>query len=287
MGLTIAALVLLSACLHPLWNTLIKKGENQRTGFLALTLGMITIAFGHSLLSGFDLFAAFEAWDLVIFSWIGQMCYGSGLVAVLRRGDLSAYYPIIRSTPLIVIAFNFLVLGQSYDLLVILFVLLVLFAAFMLQYRRGHRLFDDPVTLGFALLSLLGTGIYTLADATAMQVLEPSVLNFWVNLFCFPSYCLLYWLIDRDNAGVRTVKAFIARPVHYFMIGAICYSSYFLILYVYSEGADVAAVATVRQASIPISVLIGGLYFREGAVLRRLVASLFLAMGIVGIILNG
>ncbi len=287
LGITIAVLVILSACLHPLWNTLIKKDDDQRVAFLALTVGMILISFTHILLADYDFGGALLVWDSVLFSWIGQMCYGTGLVIVLRRGDLSAYYPIVRSTPIIVISFNFLVLGQSYDLLVILFVIIVLAGAFALQYRRGRRLLDDPVTLGFAFLALCGTGIYTLADATAMQLVEPPVLNFWVNVLCFPSYCLLYWIIDRDNTGVRSLKAIITRPLHYLMIAAICYSSYYLILYVYSEGADVAAVATVRQASIPISVLIGGLYLREGAVLRRLVASLLLAVGIVGIILNG
>ncbi len=256
-------------------------------GFLALTIGLILISFLHILLASYDFADGLLAWDTILFSWIGQMCYGSGLVAVLRRGDLSAYYPIVRSTPLIVILFNFLVLGQSYDFLVILFVIIVLAGAFALQYRRGKGLLDDPATLGFALLALFGTGIYTLADAASMQVIEPPVLNFWVNVLCFPSYCLLYWVIDRDNTGSRTLKALFAKPLHYLMIAGICYCSYYLILYVYSEGADVAAVATVRQASIPISVLIGGLYLREGAVLRRFAASLFLAIGIVGIILNG
>ena len=109
MGITLAALVILSACLHPLWNTLIKKGDDQRIGFLALTVGLVFITFTHILLAGYDFRGVLQVWDGVVFSWIGQMCYGSGLVAVLRRGDLSAYYPIVRSTPLIVISFNFLI----------------------------------------------------------------------------------------------------------------------------------------------------------------------------------
>ncbi|MFD2205002.1 hypothetical protein [Kiloniella antarctica] len=287
MDIVLATLVILSACLHPLWNTLIKKGDDQRIGFLGLTLGLVFITLIHTLLAGYDWGGAFQVWDGIVLSWIGQMCYGSGLVAVLRRGDLSAYYPIVRSTPLIVISFNFLILGQSYDLLIIIFVLMVLVGAFALLYRRGRKLLEDPITLGFAVLALCGTGIYTLADASLMQEIEAPVLMFLVNVMCFPSYCLLYWVIDRDNAAKRTFKAFLNRPLHYLLMAAICYCSYYLILYVFSEGADVAAVATVRQISIPISVLIGGLYLREGAVLRRLVASVVLAVGIVGIILNG
>ncbi len=31
-------------------------------------------------------------------SWVGQMPYGTSLVSTLKRGDLSAYYPIIRAS---------------------------------------------------------------------------------------------------------------------------------------------------------------------------------------------
>ncbi|MCH7958387.1 MAG: hypothetical protein IIB63_12630 [Proteobacteria bacterium] len=48
-----------------------------------------------------------------------------------------------------------------------------------------------------------------------------------------------------------------------------------------------AAVTSVRQASIPISVLIGGLWFKEPDMTRRLFASLILAAGIVVIVVAG
>ena len=56
-----------------------------------------------------------------------------------------------------------------------------------------------------------------------------------------------------------------------------CYVSYYLILWVYGHGGDVAAVTSVRQASIPFSVLIGGLWLKEPDMTRRLFASLILA----------
>jgi hypothetical protein len=64
-----------------------------------------------------------------------------------------------------------------------------------------------------------------------------------------------------------------------------CYASYWLILKAYALGGEVAAVMSVRQASIPLSVLIGGFYLREAAMARRLGASLLLGAGIVVIVL--
>jgi len=50
---------------------------------------------------------------------------------------------------------------------------------------------------------------------------------------------------------------------------------------------DVAAVTAVRQASIPLSVILGGVFLSEGSIVRRLIASLILALGIVLIVTGG
>ena len=48
----------------------------------------------------------------------------------------------------------------------------------------------------------------------------------------------------------------------------------------YQLGGEVAAVTSIRQASIPISVALGGLFLREGAMARRFFAAGLLALGI-------
>ena len=70
-------------------------------------------------------------------------------------------------------------------------------------------------------------------------------------------------------------------------LGAICYLSYILILGAYAMGGDVAAVTSVRQSSIPISVILGGLMFREGSMIRRFFASLLLTFGIILVVVLG
>ena len=58
-----------------------------------------------------------------------------------------------------------------------------------------------------------------------------------------------------------------------------------LILLVYQAGGEVAVVNAVRQASIPISVLLGGMWLKEADMRQRIMASLLLAAGIVVIVL--
>ena len=52
-------------------------------------------------------------------------------------------------------------------------------------------------------------------------------------------------------------------------------------------GANVAAVASVRQISIPLSVVLGGLILKEARMSKRLGWSIMLAAGVVLIISSG
>ena len=66
--------------------------------------------------------------------------------------------------------------------------------------------------------------------------------------------------------------------------GSISYLSYYLILVAYGLGGDAVAVNCLRQISIPLSVLLGGLFLGELNISSRFGWSLMLVAGIVIII---
>ena len=278
----LALLVLLSAALHPVWNASVKRDESPEGALLAIFIIIGFIAAGHAWLAGYDLMAIGRVWPWLVLSWAGLTLYSTSLATMLRRGDLSAYYPIARSSPLLIVAAGVLFLGESYSAALIAGVALVLGGAFILQYRPGTRLLDDPLTLTFALLAMTGTAIYTIADARIMQVVEPPVLLMWIQILVVPSYVLVFRMTRGTVAGLFT---WTRRPLRHIGFAVVCYTSYFLILWVFSQGGDAAAVASVRQASIPFSVIIGGLWLKERDMSMRLAASMVLGAGIVVIVL--
>ena len=75
-----------------------------------------------------------------------------------------------------------MVLGHKYSPTLLFGIALTWIGAFFLQYRRGGRFFQDPQTLGIAFMAMAGHGVAALADAKAMQSIEPMVLMFWVNI---------------------------------------------------------------------------------------------------------
>lgn len=287
MNLTITAMVLVSAALHPLWNALVKRQQRADGAFFGLVVMLMTYSFIHATVMGYDLTSAIKVWPLIAVSVMGQLLYGTSLTITLRHGDLSSYYPIVRSSPLFIVVVGFLFLGQSYSWSLLAGIVCVLVGAFALQYRRGSHLFDDPRTLMFAVLAMCGTGIYSLVDSRAMQSIEAPVMFFWVEIISIPCYLILFRFFGQPGTRYSDLFGWVRNPVFFIGIGAICYLSYILILTAYGMGGDVAAVTSIRQASIPISVILGGMMFREGSMVRRFFASCLLAFGIVVIVIMG
>ncbi len=286
MEFGIAALVLVSAAIHPFWNALVKGDEHPERVVLALFVLTTLFAGAHGLIAGVDLLSITRAWPLPLISAGGIVLYGVTLVLTYRRGDLSIYYPIIRSSPLFIVLAGYFLLGERYAMVLLLGIALVLVGAFLLQYRRGARLLADPLTLGLAVLAMSGTGIYSIADWRGVQHVEPMVMFFWSTLLCLPFFVAFLWLLEGRSHGAarRFLGAWKTAPWRYLGAGALAYVSYFLLLTAYQLGGNVAAVTSVRQASIPISVFLGGLYLKEADMAARLLWSLVLAAGIVVII---
>ncbi|MCP5367099.1 MAG: hypothetical protein H6907_19960 [Hyphomicrobiales bacterium] len=289
----IALMVLVSAALHPLWNALIKRDGQPEAGFLAMICMLMVLGGTHSLVAGHDLLAAWRHGHLIVMSAAGQVLYGSLLALTLRRGDLSTYYPIIRSSPVFIVAVG-LATGASYGAVLLAGIAMVVAGAFFLQFRPGARLLSDPATLLMALGAMAGTGIYSISDSALMREIEPPVLFFWIEILDLPCLVVVFTLLARRTGGPGTSLArsaaglfqWLRTPLRYAATGVICYASYFLILLAFQRGGDVAAVAAVRQASIPFSVLIGGLWLKEARLVQRLAASAVLAAGIVVIVLS-
>jgi drug/metabolite transporter (DMT)-like permease len=281
---SIAALVALSAVLHPVWYALVKRDPDPDAAFLAVNGGIALIALGHALALGVHLIDALALWPLMLLSGLGQLAYGYAVVGVLKRADLSAYYPIIRSAPLAIVAIGFFFLGECYSPALLGGIALVIAGAFALQYKPGARLLSEPVPLALSIMALLGSATYSIADAQLVQTLHPTAALFWIQAASVPMLGLVFGHGRADWTLRLPLRAWASRPHRYLLYGAIAYASYYLILVAYSFGANVAAVNAVRQIAIPISVFIGGMWLAEGSMGRRFVAALVLAMGVVIIV---
>ena len=119
-----------------------------------------------------------------------------------------------------------------------------------------------------------------------MRLVEPAAFLFWTYLLTLFVQLAWFQLTKPEDRPSRqhVFGAWISNPIRVLIAGSLSYLSYVFIMTAFQLGGEAAAVTAVRQASIPISVLLGVFILREGHLGSRLSWSLVLATGIAIIV---
>ena len=204
---TAAILVLLSALIHPVRDLALKGLPAPTLAYFSVSVIWVAIAFAHAAFSGQNLILPPAVWPTAIVSAIGLTFYYYGTLAALRRGNLSIYYPIIRSSPLAIVVFNWALFGQTYSLWTLIGIGVVILAGLAIQKSPGG-LFDDGRALLLALVAMISSAAYSVADAIAMQQsAPPAAFLFWV--YGLVSTLLLCACLIERSRGVLHITHFL------------------------------------------------------------------------------
>ncbi len=295
-------LVMVSAGIHPVRDLLLKGGTSPNARYLLYALCWIPMTLVHGLVFEQNLGLPPALWLSVCLSALGLVLYYFGTFQALRVSDLSIYYPIIRCSPVAILLFSFVALGVQYSLLVVLSILMIFVGTIMLQKPKGG-IFGNRLALLAAVLALVGSAIYTIVDARAMLAVQPGAYLFYIYLLVSAGLLALLAIDTRvtgkagaagagtpdDGATPRTVVGQIRASLSWRVpvAAATSYAAYLLVLQAFAMGGEAAAVSAVRQASIPVSVLMGVFILRESGLSRRFLWSIVIAAGIAAIGLFG
>ncbi len=290
MSIDALALVLLSALIHPLRDLLIKGHPRPESAYLAITGSWVFVAGLHAFLIGSGIGLPDNVRGLAIISAACLTAYYYGTMASLKTGDLSIYYPIIRSSPLLIVGLSWAVGGAVYPANVLIGIVVIVVAGFALQWHPG-RLVSSPRAALMALVAMAGSAGYTMADAQALgghaaaaqTTVTPAAFLFWVYLMVTPLYALLaVWFKPAEiSTGTLLFGGLGVTPWKLAAASLISYASYSCILTAFSIGAGAAETAAVRQTSIPVSVILAAALLGETRFLHRLGWASLIAVGIV------
>ena len=290
MDPVVAALVIGSAVLHPLREVYIKDNAYPEGLAYAVPAMFALLSGVHVAATGADPWAAFEIWPLVVASGVGVILYFVLTVMCVKIGDVSVYYPIMRSSPLFVVVVGYFVLGERYPLVLLAGIAIVLVAALLLQYERGNaRVFDNWRALALAVAAMCAHGALTLVDAEAMRSLRPEQFFLVMHILVVLPGMGVVLVVTRPRGRGALEHLFAgwwATPWRFLFAGTLSYLSYYLLMAAFHLGGNVAAVASLRQISIPVSVLLGALVLGERRLRGRFGWSALLAFGVALILVS-
>ncbi len=260
---------------------LLKRVSDGVSAYVAVCLVWVALAAAEAFAVAGDLWLPAEAATLVLLSAAGLIAYYGGTLLAMRWGELSVHYPIIRSSPIAIVIISAGFLGQAYDSRTLSAIALIVIAGFFLQNQPGRPHAHKAATAA-ALVAMFGSAVYALADAEAMQQVEPAPFLFWVYILVSIGLAALGWVANGRGGHplVGGVAAVGGGPARIVSAAVVSYLSYRFILAAFQLGGDPAAVTAIRQISIPVSILLAAIVLGEPRGLRKLVWGGLMAVGI-------
>lgn len=289
MTSTTLLLILASAVLHASWN-LIGKKSAQSVAFYAWAMAAGMLTFSPCAVAVLPYLPQLSAkfWGLLILSGLFQALYLTGLALAYRHGNLGLVYPLARALPVLLVPLAVLLIyGQTrLDALDGLGMLMIAAGALGLPLARWRELklqhYCTPA-IGWVLLAAASTAGYSLTDSAAVQQLNQAGLSAFEAGSSFvvlqAVFCLL-WLVPIIRLLLReSLKP--SQPKLIWLAGSFVIGTYLLILTSMTLVDEVSYVVALRQASIPIGVLIGVFWLGEPLSRPRLIGLLLMLAGLV------
>jgi drug/metabolite transporter (DMT)-like permease len=276
-------LVLVASFAHATWNFLAKRASRHKH---LIWLSSATEAL---------LFAPIAIWILkitgsslnrkaVLFlltTGILHVLYTESLLRGYRAGDLTAVYPLTRGTaPLLSFVGAILFLRERPSILAVLGALLISFG--ILLASGGFSAFRHRASrtgLYWAIATGCTIASYTLVDGYSVKTLliSPFLVEYAGNLFRWVvlsggawrqrgSLLTEYLLCWKEALGIATLTPF----------------AYVLVLFA-MRMAPVSHVAPVREMSMMVGMYLGARFLREGHVMRRILGSAFIVLGVAAL----
>jgi len=270
------ALILLSALLHAVVNTLVKvSGDGLITRGC---MNAIACVIAMPLLLVVPPPDA-DLWRLLAVSVLIHALYPFLLVEAYRNNDLSTVFPLIRgSVPLFATIIAAVALGQYPGPVSGTGIVLVSVAVASFALSKDSRVACSPWrSTAFALLTGMVIAAYTVVDAVGLRA-APTAFAYIVWLFVLDgAFVAITVVIARGRAITPFIRRHWKATLAAGILGVLTYG---LALIAFSLG-PVAEIAALRETSIFFAALIGARFLNEAFGKTRIIAALVAVTGIV------
>lgn len=281
---TAIGLVLLSALLHALRDFYTKKAGDKQVFVwwyqIAAMLFFLPLLIYFLLTSGMP---TFNAWLLGLTSGIIHFFYWIFLSKSYDHGDLSHVYPIMRSSPALVLLLAVLFLNETVSTKGVTGILIVAVGIYIINLKGlNFKSILEPIVSifkekasRFALLTLFTITAYSLVDKVGVAESHPIIFVYLLLFFAFIPFTP-YILITKPRSAI--VKEWNDNKKSIALNGFLMIASYSLILLAFTL-SSVSYVVGLRQISIVFAVLLGGHILKENHKNIRLFAATLIFVG--------
>jgi drug/metabolite transporter (DMT)-like permease len=286
MSVVAIALVLFSALLHASWNMLAKRSADPLAfifGFNLISSILFAIPAGimfvlHPVPAG--------GWPFMATTGTLHVFYMFLLAAAYRHGAFSLAYPVARGTGVFLVPILAIpIYGERPSIAGALGIFCVLAGLVTMAIPEKRVPGTAPGSrkgVLFAFLTGLAIAGYSLVDKGGVDRVHPVIYVYVIFLICTIGMAP-YVVSRRREALAREWQE--NRPA--LLAGGVLPIATYLIVLLAMQIAAVSYVVPLRETSIVFGTLLGVLILKEQVTVRRTIASVAIAAGVLAIAIAG
>ena len=277
MDTVVFILVLFSAVLHAIWNSMASKYKNKNVSIPAIVYGHVPLCvIAVIFLPG----PSIESFPYIILSALIHQGYQNFLLTAYKTGEFTTVYPIARGFgPLVATLISIIFFGVYLKLFTILSILLISIGVILIGLFSRSVLKSNRI-LYTSLITGVFIGIYSVVDGNGAR-LSGSAVSYmsWVFIFSALFFPIILHFRKQKNILRKTLTE---GKFVFWIGGSFSYLAYVITVFAFTK-APIPMVSALRESSIIFAIFIGYFYLKDKINFYKIISILLIFLGVIGL----
>tara|TARA_B110000444_G_scaffold259635_2_gene304002 strand:- start:2850 stop:3692 length:843 start_codon:yes stop_codon:yes gene_type:complete len=277
MELYVFFIVLFSAVLHALWNSMASHYKNKNVSIPAIVYGHVPACILAVIILPLP---SKESIPYIFLSAIIHQGYQNFLLTAYQTGKFTTVYPVARGFgPLVATIISVVFLGVYLKIFTLLSILLIssgviLIGIFSKSVIRNYKILYTSLATG------LFIGIYSVVDGHGARISDSAISYMsWVFILS----ALIFPLVLRLRKQKNILKKTLTEGKKVFWIGGFfSYVAYVITVWAFTK-APIPMVSALRESSILVALFIGYFFMSEKINLYKVISIILIFLGVIGL----
>lgn len=258
--------------------------KHVSTDFSSVEIGFLTQVYGALVLAPFAIYYFLQTQVIFTPGLVFALLLSAGgvlsstyiYVEAMRISDLSVTEPLRQMTPLIVAVLEPLVLDTAFSIKIVAAALLGALGSYVLVSENGLAEPLENMKNRGAFMALLVAVIFAvlaIAKRFGSTNIEPLLFTYFTYILGL----IGFWIWKRRNGEEIGREDFLRRDVA--AMGTVTAVGAVITIYAFSL-ISASEVVVVKQTSGIFGILIGRRFFKEDAIIRKLIGALIIISGV-------
>jgi len=270
-------IVLFSAVLHALWNSMASKYKNKNVSIPAIVYGHVPACIIAVIVLPLP---SADSIPYIILSAIIHQGYQNFLLVAYQSGKFTTVYPVARGFgPLVATLISIFVLGiylKTYTLISILLISsgIMLIGLFSKSVIKNYKILYTSLATGIFI------GIYSIIDGYGARISESAISYMsWVFILSALIFPLVLRLRNQKNILRKTLTE---GKTIFWLGGFFSYIAYVITVWAFTK-APIPIVSALRESSILVAMFIGYFFLKEKINTYKIISIILIFSGVIGL----